>query len=54
MHFLDIKIPNKHKIENIITNHQIKQIMSTKINFYIIHQQLKLVVDKNKKNLKEN
>jgi hypothetical protein len=39
-------------IENRITNHQIKQIMSNKINFYIIHQQFKLVVDKNNKNLK--
>jgi hypothetical protein len=52
VHFLDITIPNKHRIENRITNHQIKQIMSNKINFYIIHQQFKLVVDKNKKNLK--
>jgi len=39
-------------IENRITNHQIKQVMSNKINFYIIHQQFKLVVDKNNKNLK--
>jgi len=26
--------------------------MSNKINFYIIHQQFKLVIDKNNKNLK--
>jgi len=50
MHFLDIKIPNRRRIENRIANHQIKQIMTKKFNFYIIHQQIKLVVDKNKTN----